>query len=102
MCSTLERIFFSLYPSSSKTAETPEGDWLRRMLFISLFVHAGLAGWALALIGFWPMIINLAQLAWAYSCYLTLREREIAVYMVLLLAQLIYNICCLFGSSDKD
>ena len=102
MCGTLERLFFSLYPSSRKVAETAEGDWLRRMLFVAMIIHAGLAAWALALIGFVPMILNLLQLAWSYSCYLTLREREVLVYMILLLGQFIYNMCCLLGTHDGD
>lgn len=43
------------------------------------------------------MFINLCQTMWAYSCYLTLREREIWVYVIILLIQVIYCTICLLG-----
>ena len=102
MCSTCERLFFWLYPSNMKQAETEEGFWLRRMLLFAVIVHAGLAVWALAIIGFVPMILNLFQLAIAYSCYLTLREREVITYLFMIVVQCIYNISCLLGIHEHE
>ena len=83
------RVFFYLYPSKAKTI--PEGneagEYLRIMLLIALALHAGLAFFCLAFVGFWPMLINVIQAAFAYSCYLTMREKEIIFYLFLLLVQ---------------
>ena len=100
MCLTLNRLFFALFPTTKKIAQTEEGHWLRRMLFIAAFCHFGLSIWALAIIGFWPMFFNLLQLTSSYSCYLTLRERQIWIYMIILVMQVIYLVCCLVGLDD--
>ena len=47
------------------------------------------------------MFLNLLQLCSAYSCYLTLRERQVWFYMIMLLVQVIYAILTLVGI-DKD
>ena len=54
----------------------------------------------LAIVGFVPMLLNIGNAAWAYSCYLTLRERELGVYFVILIGQVVYDIYDLF-SDDK-
>ena len=56
---------------------------------------------SLAIIGFWPMFFNLLESLWAYSCYLTLREREVWVYLALLLIQILVMIFHSLGLSDN-
>ena len=102
MCNTLERVFFVLYPSNPKQAHTEEGFWLRRMLFLAAFCHFGLTITALVIIGFWSMFFNVVQLCSSYSCYLTLRERQIWVYMITLLFQITHAICCVLGLTDHQ
>ena len=38
----------------------------------------------LAVVGFIPMLANFLLSCWSYSCYLTIREKEIVIYLVLL------------------
>ena len=99
---TLNRLFFALWPTKRKEAETEEGHWLRRMVFIAMILHCGLAIVNLAMVGFWGMFFNLVQAAWSYSCYLTLREREIWVYMVILGIQTIYQLFAILGIGEKN
>ncbi len=98
------RLFFSLYPSKRK--EIPEdnvdGHTLRVMLLIATIAHSLLAFFCLAFVGFWPMIINVIQAAWAYSCYLTMREREIVLYLFLLCVQIICQFFGLFSNESEN
>ena len=70
------------------------------MMAVACLLHFGLSITALAIIGFMPMIFNFLQCAWAYSCYLTLREREIWTYLVILFIQTFYCILHMFGVGD--
>ena len=101
MCDTLEKWFFKLFPSQPKKPETPEGEWMRCMSFITCIVHNGMFVLCLALVGFGAMIFNFLQAVWIYSVYLTLREREMIVYLILLLGQIAQAFCYLF-ISDED
>ena len=85
MCECLERWFFKFYPSNKKLTKTPEGDWMRCICFLSVLLHNGLFIFCLALVGAGPMILNFLQAMWIYSVYLTLREREMIVYCLLVL-----------------
>ena len=85
MCNLLEKWFFKFYPTTKKVAETAEGDWIRRLCVISTIIHLGLFVFCLALVGFGAMIFNCCQIMMSYSVYLTLREREMALYILLLL-----------------
>ena len=51
----------------------------------------------LAIVGFIPMLLNIANAAWAYSCYLTLRERELGVYFIILVVQVVDHVVTLFA-----
>ena len=103
MGNTCGRCIFWLYPSTKKTAFTEEGLWLRKMLALGVFIHSGLALTCLAIVGFTPMMINLLQAAVTYSCYLTLREREVWVYVFLLFCQVISCVLTLCGvGEDKN
>ena len=87
MCEKLEKCFFFFYPSKPKAV--PEGHedarWFRVIALISTFVHFGLLIFCLALVGPYAMLFNLGQCFFVYSVYLTLREREMAVYLLLLI-----------------
>ena len=81
-------------------AFTEEGRWLRTCTCIATIIHTLLYLLCLAIVGFLPMILNILNAAWAYSCYLTLRERELAVYFVILIGQTVDHVVTIFG--DKD
>ena len=102
MCLTLEKYFFTFFPTIKKPSETPEGDWLRCTSLISVFIHNGLFVFCLALVGFYPMIFNLAQACVSYSVYLTLREREIAVYIFLLCGQIATDALIIKNAEDGE
>ena len=102
MCDWFARLFFRIYPSTKKEARNSDAVWLRKMCFLACFIHGSLALLSMALIGFWPMLFNLLQLFWIYSCYLTLREREVAFYLVLLLVQTSYCICRILGVGEES
>ena len=102
MGATVSRAFFVLYPSQKKQAFTEEGHWLRKMCLVATFCHAGLTILGLALVGFQCMLLNLLECIWIYSCYLTLSEREVWVYMLLLFVTTLLNILDLLGITDSE
>ena len=102
MCTWFSKLFFKIYPSKKKEARNHDAVWLRKMCLLAGFIHGSLALLAMALIGFWPMIFNLLQFFWSYSCYLTLRERAVFVYLLLLLVQISYCICRTLGIGEED
>ena len=55
----------------------------------------------LAMVGFMCMMFNALQLMIVYSVYLTLREREVWIYMLLLLVQTVLNILDVLGITDN-
>jgi len=72
------------------------------MCLFATLAHGGLTVLGLALVGFICMIMNLVQCCFTYSCYLTLREREIWIYMFLLLAQVLLNTLDILGITDGE
>ena len=100
MGATLERGFFSMYPSKKRECNSDEGIWLRRMCITASLLHFGLAILSLAIVGFVTMIINFIQCGSAYSCYLTLRECQIWVYLFFLFAQVLMSTLDLLGIGD--
>ena len=102
-CDCFERLFFRMYPQKKKEYNTEEGKDLRFALCLATVVHLGLTMMCLACVGFWPMLINLMQCCSAYSCYLTLRERQVWVYMVLLIIQVLVQTLDILGiGEDKS
>ena len=97
----LERTFFRLFPTKKKETENPNGEWLRCVMAIATFLHFGMALFCMALVGFPAMILNFIQSIWSYSVYLTLREREMILYIVALLAQFANSFCFLFRGEEK-
>ena len=72
------------------------------MCLTATIIHFILTLLSLALIGFKPMVFNLIQCMWSYSCYLTLRERECVVYLIILLMQVAYCVSRILGLGDND
>ena len=105
MCDFLQRFFYRLYPSSKKesTSNMTYANWLRCVCLIATITHFTLIIFCLAFCGFGPMAFNFFQAAFAYSCYLTLREREMIVYIILLVGQIIYcSMKLLNGGEDGE
>ena len=95
------RAFYKLWPHQQKQTETQEGDHLRCVLGFATIMHIFLFVGCLTLVGFGPMIYNLLQFAWAYSCYLTLREREIVVYFIMLAGFAILETTTIFDKKKE-
>ena len=84
----MERGFFRFYPTKKKETTNPNGDWLRCVMCIATILHFGMGLFCMALVGFGAMILNILQCIWSYSVYLTLRQREMIFYILLLMGQL--------------
>ena len=101
MCDCCERWFFKFYPAVRKEAYTAEGFWMRKISLVSCIIHNLLFVFCLALVGAGPMILNFLQAMWTYSVFLTLREREMAVYLLLLAGQIGQCITMILGGNCK-
>ena len=101
-CDCFERLFFRMYPTKKKVYNTEEGKDLRFSLCMATVAHFALLILCLACVGFWPMFINLLQCCSAYSCYLTLRERQVWVYLTLLAINLFLVIMDTLGFGDDE
>ena len=66
--------FFRLYPNKPKPADTAQGLHLRKVLKYLTMCHILTFFVSLVQIGFYSMIAEIGYSAWAYSCFLTLRE----------------------------
>ncbi len=86
------RTFFCLWPNTSKQYFTEEGKRLRCAMLACTCIHTFLFVFSLSLVGFYPMLYNLWLGCWAYSCYLTLREREVIAYFIMLVAVIVVQI----------
>jgi len=64
--------------------ETTDGRRVRKAILFSLVLHILLFFFSFAVVGFRPMVMNFLLASIAYSCYLTVREKEIIIYLVLL------------------
>ena len=56
---------------------------------------------SICLVGFFPMLYNLILAAWAYSCYLTLREREIIFYFIMIVVVVTLEVLRLFDEKKE-
>ena len=97
-----ERCFFRFYPSKQKKTDTEEGVWMRRTMMLTFLAHFSLAVFTLACVGFWEMFTNVIMSCWAYSAYLTMREKAIILYMVLLVGQITFNACSITGIGQTE
>jgi hypothetical protein len=84
MCKQMQRLFFNLYPSKMKQVVSTDGRRVRKSILFALVLHVLLFFFCLAVVGFIPMLANFMLSCWSYSCYLTIREKEIVIYLVLL------------------
>ncbi len=69
-----------------------EGDYLRRALSILVFFHCVFFVVSIVYIGFLSMISEIIFSLWAYSCYLTLKEPFIVLYLLGLIMGIIYGV----------
>ena len=96
-------MFFYLWPTESKRileGDPPETKRMRYAMLAVTILHCLGFALALAMVGFWPMLYNGILAAWAYSCYLTIREKEILVYFILLIGSFILTMLR-FGSGSS-
>ena len=92
MGSCFSYIFFRYYPQQKKKTETHEGEQFRFCLGLDTAVHVVLFFGSFAFVGFKSALINLALACWAYSCYLTMREKQAIFYVVLLVLAFAFSI----------
>ena len=95
------RAFWCLYPHELKPSFTPEGRSIRGAFKALTIIHTIMFVFCLTIVGFVPMLYNLGLASWAYSCYLTLREREMIVYFILIVAALGQQIGSYFTGKEE-
>ena len=95
------RAFFCLWPNQSKHYFTDEGRRMRYAMAAVTGLHGFMFVLSLCLVGFYPMLYNLLLAAWAYSCYLTLREREIVFYFILVVVASVLELMRLFDENKE-
>ena len=88
----LKKLFFSLYPSKPIELNTPEGFYLRRVLLITLYLDITFFVLSELFVGFEPMIYAILFAAIAYSCYLTMKQFVIFLYVLLLGVEVFYGL----------
>ena len=76
------RVFHKMYPAKKKDVHTSQGAWLRTMAGVAMFFDFCFFVFALAIVGFRAMIIDLLLGVWGYSVYLTLREWTVILYII--------------------
>ena len=64
---------------------------MRKMLLLAVFAHCIFFIVALALVGFQTMIVNLLLASWAYSVSLTMNECSILMYIIFLMAGIMFG-----------
>ena len=95
-----KKVFFKLYPSHIKYCWTSQGDWLRKMILTGLCAHILFFVLALALVGFQTMLTDLFLAAVCYSCYLTMNECSVIVYIFFLMASCFTGL--IYGMAGKQ
>ena len=101
MVKFLVKIFMSLWPKNKKEIRTDAGHFLRCCMLVATVTNCLMYFVCIAIVGFLPMLLSILKAAWAYSCYLTLREREIAVYFIFLVASLVCSLWTIFDDDKK-
>ena len=92
----IKKFFYWFYPAQPKFCHTEEGKTLRRIMCWQVGLHTTAALISLAIIGFFSMISHMLWAMWTYSIYLSLREMQIIVYLVTLLAGVSFYFTMLF------
>lgn len=80
----MEKLFFTWYPASAKTPQTAQGRRVRKSMVLACVIHIILFLFSFAVVGFNSMLLNLIMAAWTYSITLTLRERQMVFYLLVL------------------
>ena len=96
MSDILNKIFFTLYPDHPKRTSNEEGVHLRSTIKVCCILHIFFFVAALTLMGFLTTMTELGFSLWSFSCFLTLREWSIIIYMIMLLFSAIYGILNIF------
>ena len=84
MCKSLERLFFTWYPSTAKEPRTAQGRRIRKAMRLALAIHILLFFFSFAVVGFMSSLINFLMASWTYSITLTLREKQMIFYIFIL------------------
>jgi len=79
-----KKVFTKLFPYNSVITFTGWGKKLKQYLFAATIMHCLFIGISLALIGFEPTYYNILLALFAYSCYLTLNNCTICLYVTFL------------------
>ena len=98
--SVFQRCFFRLYPSKPKETDTLEGDDLRFVLKVCTILNAIFFLASLTTIGFVAMLQNIAFGFWSYSCFLTLKEWQVIIYIIGLFFGIAHGIFSIFQYSQ--
>ena len=85
-----KKLFMTMFPEKKKEATTPQGKWLRNMFACTTFLHIVFAILSLALVGAEAMYSAQVLSILSYSCYLTLREWTIILYLVITFVSAFY------------
>lgn len=80
----LKFLFKKMYPAGMKKARNDQSLFLRKSLKCATCAHIFFFIFSLAIVGFKPMIVNLALACWAYSCYLTFYKPSCILYIIFL------------------
>ncbi len=88
----IRSIFYWFYPPVPKTTFTEQGAKMRNVMFFQVFFHFLFFVGNLMAIGVAEMLMQLAWFLWAFSVYLNLREAQIIIYVVSMIAGGITNI----------
>ena len=88
----IRSIFYWFFPPIPKVAHTEEGIRMRNVMQFQVFFHFVFFVGNLMAIGVASMLMELAWFIWAFSVYLNLREAQIIIYIVTMVAGGVTNI----------
>jgi hypothetical protein len=80
----MESLFFNWYPADAKVPQTAQGRRVRKTMILMCTIHIILFFFSFAVVGFNSMLLNLIMAAWTYSIILTLREKQMVFYLLVL------------------
>merc|ERR1711998_331190 len=85
-------IFSKMYPRKEKKTWTRQGSWLRKLIKICLWCHITFTLFNFLWVGFTGFFVNLMLTFWCMSCYYTLNQCSIIIYIVFLIMAIIFGI----------
>ena len=88
----IRSIFYWFFPSVPKKTYTEEGERMRNVMRFQVFFHFVFFVGNLSAIGVQGMLFELAWFLWSFSVYLNLREAQIIIYVITMVAGGITNI----------